>query len=218
MRRIKTLVSLQTGGKQDRTPPHHSILASERDRTGTLVKAIRVAQSEGKDWRRELQTFVTTYSTPHSVTGRIPAELLFSRQIRTNLPELSADMQPGAEPYDNAVRLADAERKEKSQQNANRSRRATESIIQQGDMVLLQQPKQKKLSTTFEPEPYTVADRKGNSVVLERNSNQSQDNGLQGIKTLTGQSLTHCLHKCLHLTRPFNYSLDPEDSVNKLCL
>jgi hypothetical protein len=51
-------------------------------------------------------------STPHSVTGRSPAELLFNRQIRTKQPELSAVMQVGAVPQENTIGLADAERKE----------------------------------------------------------------------------------------------------------
>jgi hypothetical protein len=66
-----------------------------------------------------------------------------------------------------------AESKEKGRQNADRSRRATESTIQQGDMVLQQQPMQNKLSTTFELEPYTIVDRKGTSVVLKRNSKKA---------------------------------------------
>ena len=72
----------------------------------TLVKAICSAQSEGKDWRTELQTFLMVYrSPPHSVTGRSPGELLFNCQIRTKLPELSANMQRGAEPHNNAIWL-----------------------------------------------------------------------------------------------------------------
>ena len=63
----------------------------------------------------ELQMFLTL----HTVTGRSPAELLFNRQFRTELPELSADLLPAAEPHDNAIWLADSEKKEKGRQNAD---------------------------------------------------------------------------------------------------
>ncbi len=57
----------------------------------TLCQAIRAAHSEGKDWHKEMYTFLLAYrSTPHSVTGCSPAELLFSRQLRTKLPEVSS--------------------------------------------------------------------------------------------------------------------------------
>ena len=45
----------------------------------TLLKGIRVAHAEGKNWREELNKFLLAYrSTPYSTTGKSPAELLFS--------------------------------------------------------------------------------------------------------------------------------------------
>ncbi|XP_024117578.2 uncharacterized protein K02A2.6-like [Oryzias melastigma] len=135
----------------------------------TLCKAIRSAHAEGKDWRAELDVFLLAYrSTPHCVTGRSPAELLFNRQIRTKLPELTC-FQQNSTKDDVAVRRADAVRKEKGREDADRHRRAKESQVKQGDRVLLRQQKQNKLSTPFEPEPYTVISRKGPSVWLEKN-------------------------------------------------
>ena len=43
----------------------------------TLLKVIRIAQLQGKDWKREVQHFLFQYcSTPHTVTSLSPAELL----------------------------------------------------------------------------------------------------------------------------------------------
>ena len=40
----------------------------------SLLKAMRVAHSEGRDWRKELQKFLLGYrSTPHTTTGVSPA-------------------------------------------------------------------------------------------------------------------------------------------------
>ena len=53
----------------------------------SLLKAMRVAHSGGRDWRKELQKFLLGYrSTPHTVTGESPAKLLFGREIRSKLP------------------------------------------------------------------------------------------------------------------------------------
>ena len=111
-------------------------------------------------------------STPPCVTGRSPAELLFNRQIRTKLPELSANNQLQPTGQDAAVRRTDAVRKEKGRVDADRIRTAKDSTVKQGDKVLLRQQKQNKLFTPFEQDPYTVVDRKGCSVILEKDGKQ----------------------------------------------
>ena len=55
----------------------------------SLLKVIKIAQVEKKDWKREMLKFLLAYrSTPHSMTGVSPAELLFRRKTQTKLPEL----------------------------------------------------------------------------------------------------------------------------------
>ena len=46
----------------------------------TLLKAIRIAELEGKDWKQELQDQYC--NTPHTVTTLCPAELLTERKLR----------------------------------------------------------------------------------------------------------------------------------------
>ena len=51
----------------------------------SLLKAIKMAQVEKKDWKREMLKFLLAYrSTPHSTTGVTPAELLFRRKFEQN--------------------------------------------------------------------------------------------------------------------------------------
>eukprot|EP00794_Sanderia_malayensis_P001406 gene1406-1554_t len=50
-------------------------------------------------------------------------------------------------------------------ENTDRAQRAKTSEIKIGDNVLVKQPKQNKLSTNFNPEPYTVVERKGTMIV-----------------------------------------------------
>ena len=50
----------------------------------SLLKAMRVAHAEGRDWRLELNKFLLAYrSTPHTTTSRSPAELLCGRKMST---------------------------------------------------------------------------------------------------------------------------------------
>ena len=44
----------------------------------SLLKAMRAAHAQKKNWRTELNKYLLAYrTTPHSTTGRTPAELLF---------------------------------------------------------------------------------------------------------------------------------------------
>jgi hypothetical protein len=55
-----------------------------------IGKLLKTAEIEGKNWKQELQRFLLQYrSTPHQTTKVAPCELLFNRQIRGYLPELT---------------------------------------------------------------------------------------------------------------------------------
>ena len=62
-----------------------------------LLRAIRTAHTEGRNWRRELYNFLSNYrATPHTTTGLPPAELLFHRKIRIKLPHYSPTLDTHA--------------------------------------------------------------------------------------------------------------------------
>ena len=138
----------------------------------SLLKAMCAAQAERKPWQQELQKYLLAYrSTPHTTTGVSPAELLYGRKIRTKMPELEGDDEeerPGT--TDQQARDQDAEKKKRGAEAANR--RAAESDVAEGDKVLLLQRKQNKLSTTFDPDPYSVVSKKGDLVIIERGGTQ----------------------------------------------
>ena len=84
----------------------------------TLMKALKIAQAEKKDWRMELRKFLAAYrTTPHSTTGVSPARLLFGREIRSKIPELIH-----VHPEDSEVRDRDAEMKQKQKDYADARR------------------------------------------------------------------------------------------------
>ena len=55
----------------------------------TLLKIVRIACLQGKDWRKALADFLFQYRvTLHTVTGISPAELLMGRMLRDKLPKV----------------------------------------------------------------------------------------------------------------------------------
>lgn len=56
----------------------------------SLLKRIKIAQAEKRDWKVELQSYLFMYrSSAHTVTGVSPGEMLFNRKIRSKLPNIS---------------------------------------------------------------------------------------------------------------------------------
>ncbi|XP_062619829.1 uncharacterized protein K02A2.6-like [Saccostrea cucullata] len=125
------------GIKHIRTTPYWPQGNGEVERQNrTLLKAIKAANAEGKDWRQELPKFLLAYrATPHSTTGKSPAELLYNRKIHTNLPEISKriDLEE--------LRETDARRKVDFKIRADEKRRAVPCEIEIGDTVVRRQAK-----------------------------------------------------------------------------
>ena len=132
-----------------------------------LEKAIRTAVAENKNWKRVIFKFLLNYrATPHSTTGKSPAELLFNRKIHTKLPELVLENDADIH---QELKKKDRKAKSKMKEYADNRSRAMTSEIKVGDTVLVRQQKENKLSTKFNPKPYTVTARKGARVTVCRN-------------------------------------------------
>ena len=132
----------------------------------SLLKALRIAQAERKNWRHELLKFLIAYrSTPHSTTGASPAKLLYGREIRTKTP----DLQSGCQRInaDSETRDRDSPAKQKGKDYADGKRNAQESCLGPGDPVLLRQNRKNKLDTSFEQEPYEVIGKQGSEITIQ---------------------------------------------------
>ena len=128
----------------------------------TLEKAIRTAVIQGKNWKQELFTFVRQHrATPHSTTGKSPSELLNGRKLKSTLPWVEYDE---ASPE---IRQADATRKEKMKEYADKCSNAKSTDLSVGDKVLIKQPKQNKISTPFKPEPLQITHKKGSMITAQ---------------------------------------------------
>lgn len=142
---------------------------------------MRIAQAEGKNWRKELVHYLATYrTTPHTVTGVSPAELLFGRKIRTKMPELRETTV-----NDDELRDRDWEKKIKAKIYADERKGAQPNDLQTGDQVLLKKKKSNKLSTKFESEPYEIIEKKGNSVVVQSPEKVQYQRNVTEVKKFT---------------------------------
>ena len=135
----------------------------------TLLKIIRIASLEGKDWKKALQNFLFQYrTTPHTVTGLSPGELLMGRRLNDKLPKVTIPSERITEAHwQQLLRERDARGKLRQKEYADSKRSAQYSDIAEGDRILLNKSRDNKLSPNFEPEPYVVVEKKGNAVLIE---------------------------------------------------
>ena len=90
---------------------------------------------------------------------------MINRHITTKIPYLDTSRPSKLLP---SARSSDNRRKSNAKEYADKRHKATPSDIRQGDQVLLLQRRTNKLTTKFDPNPFTVLRRKGVSVELAR--------------------------------------------------
>ena len=143
----------------------------------SLLKRMKIAQAEGKDWKEEILSYLVAYrANPHPSTGKSPAELLFGRKIRTKMPQLTPEID------DLEVRDHDAEKKGLSRLYADAKRNARESDIAPGDTVLLRRENPGKLETPFFPEPHQVISKAGSKVTVQAPSGATYSRNSTWVK------------------------------------
>lgn len=156
-----------------------------------LGKAIKAAKLEGKNWKEELYGFLLAYrTTPHSVTGVAPSQLLFNREVRTNVPAVVVTTTKGKINYKKMHEKAQKntqERKTKAREYADTKRRVKESKIKIGDVVLVKQEKKNKFTTPFDPKPLKVIAIKGTMVTAKRVDKEISRN-ISHFKRFVGNS------------------------------
>lgn len=159
----------------------------ERQNSIYILKRLRISQTQKSNWQDDLLSYLTMYnSTPHSVTGKTPAELFYRRQFRDKLPSI-VDVE--FEAVDLETKAKDTQTKEKGKEYADRKRHAAESTIEVGEKVYRNaMTKENKLSTTFNDIPHTVINKKGNDVELENENNgQRLRRNVVHLKRVEGQ-------------------------------
>lgn len=137
----------------------------------SILKVLTIAQNKKVDWRDELQRYLIMYrSTPHSVTLKSPAELMFNRNIKDKLPSISQPLE-----VDEEVRDRDKEKKQMGKEYGDQRRRAKQIDIDVGEKVFIKrQVVPNKLASTFDPTTFTVVKRNGSEVTVENTETKTQ--------------------------------------------
>ena len=102
--------------------------------------------------------------TPHSTTGKSPAELHLARRFRTKLPDIRTN--PDREDIQQAL---DQDRKEKARQKIYKDNKsnARPHNIKEGDSTLLER-KTTKGKSPYDPQPFTAEAVHGTQLVGKR--------------------------------------------------
>jgi hypothetical protein len=137
----------------------------------TMMKAIRAAIAEGKDWKVQLQMFLRMYrNTPHGTTEKTPAELLFGRRLRTQLPQYDDDMETDLNGNDDELRQTDSQKKQRMKDYADKVNHSRPHNLSLGDVVLVKQNPTNKFSTKYNKLPYRITGLKGTMVTANRDN------------------------------------------------
>ncbi|KAL9968935.1 hypothetical protein ACROYT_G021086 [Oculina patagonica] len=151
----------------------------------TLLKSVRAAHAKGKNWREELNRFLLAYrSTPHSTTGKSPAELLFRSKLKTKMPELVDLEEEKKEVSDQGIRDQDTQRKQSRKDYADKRFHARDRNVREGDTVSLEKKNENKLSSCYENEPYQVMSRCEDQVLLRSSQGVQYKRDLLHINTI----------------------------------
>ena len=132
-----------------------------------LKKVWHTALIEQKDPYIELQQhLMQVRATPHTSTGKSPAELMFGRKFRTKIPDIRAN--PAAQREDIIeARQADIQAKIRMKMYKDNSRNVKPHSIKEGDTVILKR-KSTKANSPYDPDPFKVTKVRGTQITAER--------------------------------------------------
>jgi len=135
----------------------------------SLKKCVQTATAERLNWKQELWKFLRQYrATPHCTTDISPYEAMTGRKMSTQLPDPQSSIyKPNQKMHEN-LRRRDEEKKLKMKEYADNRRHTKYSNLAEGDTVLVRQPRHNKLTSRYDPRPYTVTEAKGSMLTARR--------------------------------------------------
>ena len=128
-----------------------------------MLKAIRSAHTSHTSWKQALYQFLIMYRcTEHCYTGFRPYHLMFNREPRTELPDISqqSDLYEQVNQYD-------MKKNNILKSYGDKRNNAKHSYLKEGDNVYMKQRKVNKWSTPYSKTIYDVVKRKGNIITVK---------------------------------------------------
>ncbi|XP_055609033.1 uncharacterized protein K02A2.6-like [Uranotaenia lowii] len=157
----------------------------ERQNQG-ILRALRIAKATNEDWRKALKNYVYMFNTtPHSMTGKAPLELMTGRPVKDLLPSLKTDPNLFR---DEGIREQDLIEKTKGKIYADKRRHAKLSDIEGGDTVMLKNYASGKLESHFKLEKFTVVERNGTDTVVRNDEGITYHRPVSHLRKWPSQS------------------------------
>ena len=163
---------------------HRKVSAEDPEANGlaenfmkVLKKSWHTSMVEGKNPKQEMYKLLRQYrATPHSSTGRAPAEVLFNRPFKTRLPNL-------ARPTHGSQGLKEKHDASKATQKHYKDLKANvrPHTISVGDKVLLLQTTTKQ-RPWYDPLPYLVTRVQGTQITVSREDGKTFTRDAQRLK------------------------------------
>ncbi|UYV72861.1 hypothetical protein LAZ67_10001016, partial [Cordylochernes scorpioides] len=117
-----------------------------------LKKQFNSSSEEGKDWKEDLSRILMSYrTTPNRSTGKTPAFLLFSREIKTKLSSLVNDAED-----ESNIKEFNMVYKEKMKTYNDIIRKASPHNFEIGNLVYVANPNNGKLDSNFRSEHHVI--------------------------------------------------------------
>ncbi|UYV63208.1 K02A2.6-like, partial [Cordylochernes scorpioides] len=118
-----------------------------------LKKQFNTSSEEGIDWKEDLSRILMSYrTTPNRSTGKTPAFLLFSREIKTKLSSLVNDVEED----ESNIKEFNMVYKEKIKTYNDIIRKASPHNFEIGNLVYVTNPNNGKLDSNFRSEHHVI--------------------------------------------------------------
>lgn len=160
----------ECGIKHRRITPLYPRANGEVERINRSInKVVKTAIAEGRNWRFALDDWLLAYrNTPHSITEKAPALMMFGRNLNDKLPAINPTV-PKATNHA-AVRERDARKRRMSKQYRDEKNKVLPQALKVGDTVFVRNEKKSKLSLPWSQSPFKVTAVKGDSAIVEGNN------------------------------------------------
>ncbi|CAH1972262.1 unnamed protein product [Acanthoscelides obtectus] len=138
-----------------------------------ILKRLKISRIQKTDWKQDLLDYLMMYNaTPHTTTGKPPAELFFRRQFRDKIPAIPT---LNSSIVDEETRDNDLMNKFWGKKYSDAKRKAKADDIRIGDKVYVKNTvKENKLVPNFNSTPHTVVKKNGSDVQVENDETGQQ--------------------------------------------